>query len=66
MIPITDDLLSHHILLLGGIGSGKTNTFNLLLRNIRAGLTDEDVVVIFDSKGDFYKEFYRPGDIVFS
>ena len=35
MIPITDDLLSHHILLLGGIGSGKTNTFNLLLRNIR-------------------------------
>ena len=29
-------------------------------------MTDEDIMVVFDTKGDFYKEFYRPGDIVIS
>ncbi len=65
-IPITEDLLSKHILLLGGIGSGKTNTLNWLAKNIREKLTTDDVIVIFDTKGDYYREFYRPGDIVIS
>ena len=65
-IPVTEELLSKHILLLGGIGSGKTNAMNWLTRNIRENLTSDDVMLIFDTKGDFYREFYRPGDIVIS
>lgn len=60
-------LLSRHILLLGGIGVGKTNTFNHLIRELFMKdnrETEENVTVIFDTKGDFFKEFYSPGDIV--
>ena len=60
-------LLSRHILLLGGIGVGKTNTFNHLLRDLFGKGIEEvkdNVTVIFDTKGDFFKEFYSPGDIV--
>lgn len=65
-IPLDENLLSRHIMLLGGIGTGKTNTINMLLRQLLARVTADDVVIIFDSKGDFYKEFYRPGDVVIS
>lgn len=58
--------LSRHMLLLGGIGTGKSNAFNLLIQQIRRRLTQDDVMVIFDTKGDFYNEFYQPGDVVIS
>lgn len=63
---LTEKLLSQHLMLIGGIGSGKTNTFNQILDNIIPQLSARDVMIIFDTKGDFYKEFYRPGDIVIS
>ena len=63
---LTEKLLSQHLMLIGGIGSGKTNTFNQLLQNIVPQLSSKDVMIIFDTKGDFYKEFYKPGDIVIS
>lgn len=65
-IPLNDDILSRHMVFLGGIGTGKTNAFFQIVRQIRRQLTANDIVVIFDTKGDFYKEFYRPGDIVIS
>lgn len=65
-IPISEDLLSKHILLLGGIGSGKTSTINTLTYELRARMTGDDVMVIFDTKGDYYRKFYRSGDIVIS
>lgn len=65
-IPVGEQMLSRHMLLLGGIGTGKSNAFNFLIRNVRSGVTKDDVVIIFDTKGDFYREFYRPGDIVIS
>lgn len=64
---LNKSLLSRHILLLGGIGVGKTNTFNHLLRDLfekRIEEVKDNVTVIFDTKGDFFKEFYSPGDIV--
>ena len=64
VIPIGDKLMSRHILLLGGIGTGKTNTFNHIIRNVRRSVNSDDVIVVFDTKGDFYKQFYQPGDIV--
>ena len=65
-IPIGESILSRHMLFLGGIGTGKTNAMNLFIRNTRRIITDEDVVVIFDTKGDYYSEFFEPGDIVIS
>ena len=63
---MTEKLLSQHLMLIGGIGSGKTNTFNQLLQDIVPQLSARDVMIIFDTKGDFYREFYKPGDIVIS
>lgn len=65
-VPLTEDLLSKHLLFLGGIGTGKTNAIFQLLAQLRDSMTDRDVMVIFDTKGDFHKEFYRSGDTVVS
>ena len=61
---ITEEILSKHILLVGGTGCGKTNLFYHMVNQIKAKLTPNDVVLIFDSKGDFYSKFYSKGDIV--
>ena len=66
VINLDENLLSRHIMLLGGIGTGKTNTINQLLNQLLNNLTTEDIVIIFDTKGDFYREFYSPGDVVIS
>lgn len=65
-IPLDSDVLSKHIMLLGGIGTGKTNAFFQIVNQLDRKLTDDDIMVIFDTKGDFYKEFYREGDVVIS
>lgn len=64
--PVGSEQLSRHMLLLGGIGTGKSNAFNHIIRQIRRTMTRDDVMVIFDTKGDFYNEFYQPGDVVIS
>ena len=65
-IPIDDHLLSKHVLMLGGIGTGKSNLFYHFIRSLRYGMTDQDVMIIFDAKGDYYQQFYREGDIIIS
>lgn len=66
-IPLTESVLSKHILYTGTIGTGKTTAMFQVLRQLIAKMTDDDVMVIFDTKGDFMKEFYRPGkDVVIS
>lgn len=65
-IPLSKDILSKHIMLLGGIGTGKTNTFFQIVSQLKEKMGDDDIMIVFDTKGDFYKEFYRPGDIVIS
>jgi len=65
-IPISKSVLSRHFMLIGGIGTGKTNAFFQMMSQIKNRLTKDDVMIIFDTKGDFYKEFYSPGDIIIS
>ena len=65
-IPVGEKLLSRHMLLLGGIGTGKSNAFNHIIRSVRQSISTDDVIIIFDTKGDYYNEFYVPGDIVIS
>lgn len=66
LLPLDDDLLSRHMLFLGGIGTGKTNTIFQIIKQLRSSMTKNDVMLIFDTKGDFHNEFYRHGDIVIS
>lgn len=55
---MSEELLSKHLLLLGGIGCGKTTVFNQMIRQISTQMTSQDVMIIFDTKGDFYRKFY--------
>ena len=55
---LSDDILSKHLLLLGGIGSGKTNTINFIMDSLQKSMTDEDIMIIFDSKGDYKERFF--------
>ncbi len=65
-IPINEDLQSKHLLFLGGIGMGKTNGIFQIVSQLRETMTQSDVMLIFDTKGDFYSSFYQKGDIVIS
>ncbi len=58
------DLLSRHVLFLGSIGTGKTNAMMQLVSTLRREAGPDDVFIIFDTKGDFLADFYRPGDAV--
>ena len=57
-VPLDADLLSRHIMFLGGIGTGKTNAFFQIMRQLRGSMTGEDVMIIFDTKGDFAREMW--------
>jgi hypothetical protein len=61
-----DEYLSRHLLFLGGIGTGKTNAMMQLVLALRERADPDDVFVVFDTKGDFLRESYRPGDAVIS
>ena len=65
-MPIGQSLLSHHMLLLGSPGAGKTNLLFHLLAGIRTNLTSEDVMVVFDPTGEYHRAFFQEGDIVFA
>lgn len=65
-LPITSELLSKHMLLLGGIGTGKTNAFYGMISKLKQQMTSDDVMVVFDTKGDFYESFYQNRDVVIS
>lgn len=59
MFGMTKELLSKHLLLLGGIGSGKTNAAYFIVEALLSKITGDDLVLIFDSKGDFHKKFFN-------
>jgi type IV secretory pathway TraG/TraD family ATPase VirD4 len=63
-IYFSDGRLGQHVLLVGSIGQGKTNTICHLLAGVRAAMKPEDIAVVFDPKGDYLRRFRRPGDIV--
>lgn len=65
-LKLTQDILSKHTLLIGGTGCGKTNVFNYFVQQLKAKLTKDDVMIIFDTKGDFLRQFYRQGDYIIS
>lgn len=58
------EVLSKHILMAGGTGCGKTNVFYYFVDQLQKKMTPNDVMIVFDTKGDYFKRFHRPGDAV--
>lgn len=58
---IDENILSKHLLLIGGTGCGKTNVFYHIIDQLKQKMTPNDVMIIFDTKGDFYHKFYYEG-----
>lgn len=63
-LNLDEDILSKHLMLIGGTGSGKSNVFYHLIAQIKKQLTPNDVMIIFDTKGDYYNLFKGKNDIV--
>lgn len=62
---LDNDVLSKHTMLVGGTGCGKTTLFYHFVSQIKRIMTNDDVMIIFDSKGDFYSKFFnKSSDIV--
>lgn len=57
---LNNKILSKNSLFLGGIGSGKTNTINQIIDSLSSAMTNNDIMIIFDTKGDFKERFYKP------
>jgi type IV secretory pathway TraG/TraD family ATPase VirD4 len=55
---LDDDILSKHTMLIGGTGCGKTTLFYHFVSQMKQNMTPNDVMFIFDSKGDFYSKFF--------
>jgi len=60
VFTLNDDVLSKHTMLIGGTGCGKTTLFYHFVSQIKRNMTNDDVMIIFDSKGDFHSKFYNP------
>lgn len=61
---VGQDELSKHMLLVGGTGCGKTTLFYHFVSQIRKAMTSDDVMIVFDSKGDFVSKFHQQGDLI--
>ena len=58
---MTTEHLDKHTLLIGSTGCGKTTQMNTIIDQLQRQMTQKDVMIIFDSKGDFFQRFgHRP------
>ena len=57
---LDEDLISKHMLLVGGTGCGKSTLFYHIIKQLKSKMTSDDVMIIFDTKGDFHSRFYNP------
>lgn len=63
-LNLDENILSKHLIMVGGTGCGKSNVFYHIFRQLRNRITSNDVVIIFDTKGDYYSRFGRAEDWV--
>ena len=63
-IKLDDSILSKHMMLIGGTGCGKSNVFYYIIEQLKRQMTSKDVMIVFDTKGDYYKLFAEKRDLV--
>lgn len=63
-LGLDSDLISKHMMLVGGTGCGKSTLFYHIIEQLKKSMTADDVMIIFDSKGDFHSKFYSSKDCV--
>lgn len=63
-LKIDETILSKHIMLIGGTGCGKSNVFYHIISQIKKRMSAKDIMIIFDTKGDYYEMFAEKGDSV--
>ena len=51
------NMLAYGLLAIGAPGTGKTNFFNMILDRMLVTMQPTDVIVIFDTKGDYLESF---------
>lgn len=56
-IGINKDMLSCGFITIAEPGGGKTNLLNMITAMLLATQEDNDKIIIFDTKGDYYREF---------
>ncbi len=56
---LNEDLFSKHFMLLGATGSGKSNFMYHVINQTKSIMTNDDVMIVFDTKGDYYNRFYN-------
>jgi len=61
---LDNDVLSKHTMLIGSTGCGKTTLFYHFVSQLKRNMTNDDVMIIFDSKGDFHSKFHEANDLV--
>ena len=59
-IVLDEETLNKHTLLIGSTGCGKTTLMNHIIGQVKSKMTNNDVMIIFDTKGDFHSRFYNP------
>lgn len=64
LLKINDSILSKHILLIGSTGCGKSNVFYHVVDQIKRSMSINDIMIIFDTKGDYYNLFSSASDLV--
>lgn len=57
IMGLSKRLLSLGCLALAAPGGGKTNLFNIILARLLVTMDVQDIIVIFDTKGDYLREF---------
>lgn len=56
-VNLDKETIGRHSLLIGGTGCGKTNLLFQIVDQTLAQMGSDDVMIIFDSKGDYYRQF---------
>ena len=58
-IGISKDMLSYGLVAFADPGGGKTNLLDIIVDQLLVTQEDNDIMVILDTKGDYYREFGR-------
>lgn len=66
LIGLNKDNFARHTLFMGSVGTGKTNGMFQVIGQLKSRLGPEDIMIIFDTKGDYLDEFFMPGDVIIS